>query len=409
MKLNAERPDLTAMTAMTAMTCVLIAWSSLACLGDPQDPQDTQDPAPEHNNPSGPNHTDDHAELYAASTGYDAFVGLGGDTTAPGGLLPIAVTGAPLDGAQAPTDVQATSDQPQIVEVVRVTTRTLLPTTQTPAMQAPLIEVRGLKPGQATITITGRYRGRALQTTYRVQVIEPESSRLKPWCIERDAGSNLDARAALPGEVVWFHVEATSPGDTPQLPRFARGLRPDAILADPPGAVELVESPEYLTHYGLRVADDALRFKLTSSPRSATDAADYEVVSQAQITGIRMISYAQVLGLPLGQRGFAAWTTSTQDRFLCGQAERATVTTSTPERCEVTLVRGEPQVRDAMCLGQPIEGAINPCAYWLDWHPQQAIQIQAKAAGDCVFSLTLPEANAGQGLSASMTVPITTP
>jgi hypothetical protein len=316
-----------------------------------------------------------------------------------GAVLPIDVLVSPFKESSPPTDVMVSVDDDSIAEVVRVTQRRLYATNETPEQQVPLVEVRAKAIGETVVRVSARHLGQAVSAEYRFIVGTPDSSRLSPWCIERDSGSNLDNRAALAGELIWFNVEATSPSENPNNPHFYYGLRSDAIVVEPSNAATFVPDDNYVGHYGLRVEASATEFTVQSSPNPQTAAADYKVVAESEIVEIKIAGGPTIFGLARGATGFLSWSSMTEDRFLCGQAEEASVSVSTPEICDVRLVVGEAAVRDAMSAG-----IFN---FWRTWHPQKAIRVEGKAVGDCVVELDMPKVNGGQGLKTPITIPIT--
>jgi hypothetical protein len=370
--------------------------SLIACFGG-----DGDDPEPEVD--MGEVDMPEEVTLIATSVGYESFPGIGADRIAVGSLLPLTVSGSPASAA-APTEVSAASSDEAIVEVVRVTEQLEYASSASPERQIPIIEVRGKAIGEAIITINAKHTGVPVSTTFKVRVGQPTDSRIEPWCIERDSGLALDGRGALPGELIWFSVDSTAPGENINNPDLFRGFRADAVVVEPASAATLVPNTAYLNKYGLRVeaAADAA-FTVQSAPNPANSAAEYVVVKEEQIEAAALIGY-DPFGFKAGQTTFMSWSSTTAERFLCGQQEQASVTTADPAICTAKLIEGELAVRDAMC--RPTEGARDACGYWTSWHPQKAIQVEGKAAGDCVVQLTLPGANMGAGVTASLSVPV---
>jgi hypothetical protein len=268
-----------------------------------------------------------------------------------------------------------------------------------PERQVPIVEVRGKAVGKTTITVVAKYKGVPVSATYNVTVGQPETSRLSPWCIERSAGTNLDSRAALPGETIWFKVELNGEGETSQTPIFYRGSREGALSVTPASAATPVLRAEYASHYGLLVAEDATEFTVESAPSTQTNPSDYKVVAEGDIKSVKVEAGIAAFGIPVGQVAIASWSSSTEDRYLCGQAEEATISVTTPELCDASLVVGEVEVRDAM-------GRAASSGFWVNWHPQKAVRIEGKAKGECVVELTLPNADGGAGIKAPITIPI---
>lgn len=382
--------------SMIALPLLALAISLIACFSDSDEPAEVNNDA---NNDM--NNTPEPPSILVSSVGYEVFPGIGGDTIAVGSLLQLQPSASPVDPAAEPTEVSATSADEAIVEVVRVTSQLAYANAiaEEPERQVPIIEVRGKAVGKTTITVVAKYKGVPVSATYNITVGQPATSRLSPWCIERDAGSNLDARGALPGETIWFKVELNSEGETSQTPIFYRGSREGALVVTPASAATPVLRNEYASHYGLRVAEGATEFTVESAPNTQTNPSDYKVVAEGDIKSVQIAGGTAILGIPVGQAGVLSWSSSTEDRYLCGQAEEATISVTTPTLCDASLVVGEVEVRDAM-------GRAAASGFWVNWHPQKAIRVEGKAAGECVVELTLPNADGGAGIKTPITIPI---
>lgn len=165
---------------------------------------------------------------------------------------------------------------------------------------------------------------------------------------------------------------------------------------------DLVElNAELAQLVSLNLSRQTLKLKLGETPgevelKSAYDANFKRVIKIVEPAQIDDITLEQGDEVVVGSGSFMTVRPAIMGGAICGSTLPLTITTLTPEVCDVATVTERLSEAD-----QPVDPAALGDSGLID--------VEGKAAGDCKFTVTYPQGAAGAGASAEFTVKISAP
>jgi hypothetical protein len=234
--------------------------------------------------------------------------------------------------------------------------------------------------GRAELTIRARVKstGEEVEDFVDMMARKPERLLLSHTC--RAAGTT-DA-LYLPNQKIYlpFEMKMADGQDV-----IGYGYYP--IAFDPPQALTILTNHKDQAFIHLE-AGEVMGTVEVSSPVDASAKYALEFVQAAQIDGAAL-SFASEVKVGAGKTAILNVLPTIQSKPICQARVEFTVTTKTPEVCDVKKLAAD---------AEEVQNGLTRQYGWLE--------VQGKMVGDCTFAVTYPMGNDGTGASADITVPV---